>query len=96
MTVLHVIKNNDIVTEKFLFNDYLVLLNDILGGFKIKRLKQGGFKLLNDYSKMVSAIKRLYSNCINYVLPCHLKTLGLIQWIKPFFVLLYGFEYPMY
>ena len=56
MTVLHVIKNNDIVTAKFLFNDYLVLLKDILGDFKIKRLQQGGFKLLNDYSKMVSLL----------------------------------------
>ena len=46
--------------DKFLFFNHLVLLNDMLGGFK----------LLNNYKQMVSAIKRLYLNCINCVLPC--------------------------
>ena len=58
--------------------------NDLLGCFNIKRLQQDGFKLLNYYKLVVSAVKRLYSNCINSGVPCHLKTLGLIQCIKPF------------
>ena len=47
--------------DKFQFNDYLELLNDILGGFKIKRLQQGGF-IIKRFIEIVLIVEYLAIN----------------------------------
>ena len=50
--------------DKFQFNDYLELLNDILGGFKIKRLQQGGF-IIKRFIEIVLIVEYLAIKIVN-------------------------------